>query len=195
MSTRTPFYITALLCLVGGILAAGPLQRPGVSSNDGIIALPSNSSLTLPAGNLSAAPLPPFPPPDPLAYAVPNSPVVLVFRKYLTQRREATWVQNIINSAASECAQHAPNEPMENRVYTWWDHMDLMVKPAPETHGYRLSWRIWNAALTGIREFINKYEGFTEGVGLRFNFEILVVTVGATIDGQFAVGKGLLQVV
>ncbi len=145
----------------------------------------------------SAAPLPPYPPPDPLAYQIPNSPVILVFGRYLTQRRDETWIQNAIASGVRECYRHPPDEPLQHQVYNWdYKSVNLKVKPVAEAGGPRLTWGSWKSALDGIQEFLQKYDGAEEtGVGVRMNFQILVKTNTRGLDAQFAVGKGLLEVV
>lgn len=71
--------------------------------------------------------------------------------------------------------------------------MDLKVKPVTELGGPRLTWGLWNSAVTGIQEFSQKY--VRGGVGLRMNFEILVQANTRRVDAQFAVGKGFLDMV
>ncbi|CAF9922377.1 hypothetical protein IMSHALPRED_005672 [Imshaugia aleurites] len=202
MATRSSFCIAALLCLITSILAAPPLQLSSSSTTGTSLTLPVNSSsLTLPLNissvNLGADPLPPYPPPDPLAYQVPNSPVILVFSKYLTQRRDETWIQIAISSADSECSQHQPAEPLQNQIYTWnYKRVDLVVKPVTEPGGPSLTWGLWKSAVNGIQEFQQKYEGVgREGVGIRMNFEILVSANTRRVDAQFAIGKGFLDMV
>ncbi len=74
--------------------------------------------------------------------------------------------------------------------------MNLKVKPVAEAGGPRLTWGSWKSALDGIQEFLQKYDGAEEtGVGVRMNFQILVKTNTRGLDAQFAVGKGLLEVV
>ena len=142
----------------------------------------------------STVPLPPYPPPDPLAYEVPNSPVILVFRKYLTQRRDETWVPKVIDSAFTDCAQHSQAEPLQNTVYTWnYKSVDLQVKPTPERGGPPLTWRYWRSALNGVLQFSQRYTMGREG--LRMNFEILVQGRGRGVDAQFVVGKGVLDMI
>ena len=70
-----------------------------------------------------------------------------------------------------------------------------MVKPAAEPGPIRLTWSLWQTALRALQEFQEKYEGVEAGVGIRFNFEILVTTNNRHIDGQFAVGKGVLDMI
>ena len=54
--------------------------------------------------------------------------------------------------------------------------MDLKVKPVAEAGGPRLTWRLWNSAHHGIQAFLQKYDGAEEtGVGVRMNFQILVI--------------------
>lgn len=71
--------------------------------------------------------------------------------------------------------------------------MDLRLKPVAEVGGPRLTWGLWKSALDGVQEFLQKYEN--GGVGLRMNFEILVMATGRGVDAQFAVGKGFLEVI
>lgn len=67
------------------------------------------------------------------------------------------------------------------------------MKPVAEVGGPSLTWAMWDSALDGIQEFTQKYE--SGGVGVRMNFEILVKANNLGVDAQFAVGKGLLEVV
>ena len=52
---------------------------------------------------------------------------------------------------------------------------------------------MWLHTLTGVRQFLQKYD--SEEVGLRFDFEILVVSNTGGLDAQSAVGKGFLDLV
>ena len=229
MATRFMFCITALLCLINSNLAAPPLQPPSSSTADISLTLPLNSSsLTLPLSNasalgnssanagyiqplyhyplaltdpLSGSPLPSYPPPDPLAYRVPNSNIILVFSKIYIQRRRETWVQNAIAAAELDCSRHRnqESEPLDSGITTWnYRSAELKVKPVPESGAFspHLVWRSWQHAVRGVRDFAQKYEGADgPGTGPRVNFEILLRSASQGVDAQFAIGKGLLGVI
>ncbi|KAL8824127.1 MAG: hypothetical protein Q9191_005281 [Dirinaria sp. TL-2023a] len=112
----------------------------------------------------------------PLAFQVGNSPLMLLFNSYLTQRSNANDVQTVLRESLTEASQHQQGEPLQNRVYRWIHHVDLYIRPAPQVGGPLLTWSMMVIARNRIRQFEEKYR---QGpIGVRTNFEILWKTGG-----------------